>query len=109
MQGPIENALMLVAAGNAQLAGRDITGFWPDAPTFKFLKRCEFRLPPASGNDKDDFPLVAADPMDWFDLQQANCGGYRLHAALSASAAPTSRPTRPTACSPPSSAAARVS
>jgi hypothetical protein len=79
MQGPIENALMLVAAGNAQLAGRDITGFWPDAPTFKFLKLCEFRLPPASGNDKDDFPLVAADPMDWLDFQRASCCGYRLH------------------------------
>ncbi len=81
MQGPVENALMLVAAGNAQLAGRDITGFWPDAPTFRFLKLCEFRLPPASGNDKDEFPLVAADPMEWLNFQKANCRGYRLHLA----------------------------
>lgn len=80
MQGPIENALMLVAAGNAQLAGKDISGFWPDAPTFRFLKLCEFRLQPPSGNDKDDFPLVAADPMEWFGFQKANCQGYRLHA-----------------------------
>jgi hypothetical protein len=79
MQGPVENALMLVAAGNAQLAGRDIVGFWPDAPTFKFLKLCEFRLPPPSGNDKDEFPLVAADPMEWFGFQKATCKGYRLH------------------------------
>jgi hypothetical protein len=79
MQGPIENALMLVAAGNAQLAGRDITGFWPDAPTFKFLKLCEFRLPPPSGNENDEFPLVAADPMEWLRFQKANCRGYRLH------------------------------
>jgi hypothetical protein len=80
MQGPTENALMLVAAGNASLAGRDISGFWPDAPTFRFLKLCEFRLQPLSGNDKDDFPLVAADPMEWFGFQKANCRGYRLHA-----------------------------
>jgi hypothetical protein len=79
MQGPIENALMIVAAGNAQLAGRDISGFWPGAPTFKFLKLCDFRLPPASGNESDDFPLVAADPLEWFNLQKANCRGYRLH------------------------------
>jgi len=79
MQGPTENALMLVAAGNAQLAGRDIAGFWPHAPTFKFLKLCEFRLPPPSGNDKDEFPLVASDPMEWFGFQKANCKGYRLH------------------------------
>jgi hypothetical protein len=81
MQGPIENALMLTAAGNAFLAGRDIAGFWPDAPTFKFLKLCEFRLPPPSGAGNDDHPLVAADPMDWFDLQRATCMGYRLHLA----------------------------
>jgi hypothetical protein len=79
MQGPVENALMLVAAGNAQLAGRDISGFWPDAPTFKFLKLCEFRLPPPSGKDTDDYPLVAADPIEWFGFQKANCKGYRLH------------------------------
>jgi hypothetical protein len=79
MQGPIENALMLVAAGNAQLAGRDISGFWPDAPTFKFLKLCEFRLPPPSGNESDEFPLIAADPLEWFALQKASCRGYRVH------------------------------
>jgi hypothetical protein len=79
MQGPTENALMLVAAGNAFQAGRDMRGFWPDAPTFKFLKLCEFRLPPESGNDKDEHPLVASDPMEFFALQKANCKGYRLH------------------------------
>jgi hypothetical protein len=79
MQGPTENALMLVAAGNAFMAGRDISGFWPNAPTFQFLKLCEFRLPPASGNDADEYPLVASDPMEFFALQKQNCRGYRLH------------------------------
>jgi hypothetical protein len=78
MQGFTENALMLVAAGNAFMAGRDMSGFWPDAPTFKFMKLCEFRLPPASGNDADEYPLVASDPMEFFQLQKANFGGYRL-------------------------------
>jgi hypothetical protein len=79
VQGPTENALMLVAAGNAFMAGRDMSGFWPDAPSFKFLKLCEFRLPPASGNDADEYPLVASDPMEFFSLQNPNCRGYRLH------------------------------
>jgi hypothetical protein len=79
MQGPTENALMLVAAGNAFMAGRDMSGFWPDAPTFQFLKLCEFRLAPTSGNDADEYPLVASDPMEFFQLQKQNCRGYRLH------------------------------
>src|SRR5689334_7069274 len=79
MQGPTENALMLVAAGNAYHAGRDISGFWPDAPTFQFLKLCEFRLAPKSGNDADEYPLVAADPLEFFALHKRNCRGYRLH------------------------------
>jgi len=79
MQGFVENALMLVCAGNAHRAGRDMTGFWPDAPTFKFMKVCEFRLPPESGNDKDDYPVVASNPLEFFQLQGANCRGYRLH------------------------------
>lgn len=79
MQGPIENALMLVAAGNAWLGGRDISGFWPDAPTFTFMKACEFRKPPASGKDTDEFPLVAADPMAWFASLKPWCTGLRLH------------------------------
>ena len=43
MQGPIENALMLVAAGNAWLAGKDIGAFWPEADTFRYVGLCEFR------------------------------------------------------------------
>ncbi len=79
MQGPIENALMLTAAGNNYLAGRDISGFWPDAPTFKFLGLCEFRLPPPSGKDTDEYPVRAADPMAWFASLKPWCKGLRLH------------------------------
>ena len=79
MQGPTENALMLTAAGNAFLAGRDMRGFWPDAPTFQFLKLCEFRLPPPSGNDADEYPLRASDPLAWFATLKPWCKGLRLH------------------------------
>jgi len=79
VQGPIENALMLTAAGNAYLAGRDMSGFWPNAPTFKFTKLCEFRLPPPSGKDSDEHPLRAADPLAWFASLKPWCRGLRLH------------------------------
>ena len=79
MQGPIENALMLTAAGNAFLAGRDIAGFWPDAPTFKFLKLCEFRLPPPSGNERMSIRLWPPIRWNGSRRQKANCRGYRLH------------------------------
>lgn len=82
MQGPTENALMLVAAGNAYLSGRDITGFWPGARTFTFLKLFEFRKPPTSGNDADEYPLVAADPMAWFRSLKPWCRGLRLHHSI---------------------------
>jgi hypothetical protein len=77
MQGPIENALMMVCAGNAFLRGADIEGFWPDALTFKFMKTCEFRVPPQV--DGDDYPLVAGDPMAWFDSLKPWARGLRLH------------------------------
>lgn len=79
MQGPTENALMLVAAGNAYLSGRDMAGFWPGARTFAFLKLFEFRKPPAPGNDADEYPLVAPDPMAWFRSLKPWCRGLRLH------------------------------
>lgn len=76
MQGPIENALMTVMAGNAYLAGKSIGAFWPDAPTFRFIKSCEFRTDSGS----DDFPLLAADPLAWFASLKPWCRGLRLHA-----------------------------
>ncbi len=79
MQGPIENALMLAAAGNAFLGGKDIAGFWPNAPTFHFVKLFEFRDRPASGRDEDEYPLVAPDPMAWFQHYKGRARGFRLH------------------------------
>lgn len=79
MQGPIENALMLVAAGNAYLAGRDIADFWPGADTFRYVGLCEFRTPPATGNDADEYPLRAADPLAWFQSLKPWSTGLRLH------------------------------
>jgi hypothetical protein len=79
MQGPVENALMIVCAGNAFLRGDDVGGFWPDAQTFKFLELCEFRLPPPSGEDADEYPLLAPDPMAWFASLRPWSRGLRLH------------------------------
>ena len=75
MQGDINNALMLTAAGNRFLAGRYIAGFWPDAQTFTFLKACEFRVP----DDSEEGALRAADPMAWFASLRPWAKGLRLH------------------------------
>jgi len=82
MNGHIANAVALVCAGNRFLAGNDIEGFWPNAPVFKFMKLVEFRHPPSSGKDADDHPLVASDPMDWFDTLKPWCRGLRLHSVI---------------------------
>lgn len=75
MQGPIAQALMLTCVGNAFLAGRDVTGFWPDAGVFKFSKCCDFRV--VQG---DDDRLIAADPLEWFETLHG-AHGLRLHHA----------------------------
>lgn len=77
MQGSIDTALSLVAAGNAFLRGEDVTGFWPDAQGFTYTKTCEFRAPPDDGGE--DFPLVAEDPHAWFASLKPWCKGLRLH------------------------------
>ena len=77
MQGNISQALALTAVGNAALNGRDVTGFWPDASVFVFSKLCEFREPDGS----EEMRLVAADPLDWFEMLRTTCSGLRLHAA----------------------------
>jgi hypothetical protein len=79
MNGHIANAVAIVCAGNQYLAGKDIAGFWPGAPVFNFMKLVEFRHPPASGNDTDEYPLVAANPMQWFAALKPWCVGLRLH------------------------------
>lgn len=79
MNGHIANAVAIVCAGNHFLHGGDIGNFWPDAPVFNFLKLVEFRKSPASGKDTDDHPLVASDPMEWFETLKPRCHGLRLH------------------------------
>lgn len=79
MNGHIANAVALVCAGNQFLAGKNIDGFWPDAPVFNFMKLVEFRHQPDSGKDADDYPLIASDPMDWFEQLKPWCRGLRLH------------------------------
>ncbi len=79
MQGPIENALMIVCAGNAFLQGADMKGFWPDAKTFKYLELCDFRVPALEGKAGDQHPLLAPDPMAWFEALKPWCKGLRLH------------------------------
>lgn len=78
MNGHIAAAVAIVCAGNQYIAGKDITGFWPGAPVFTFMKLSEFRAQPVSGNDADDHPLVAADPMAWFESLKPWCKGLRL-------------------------------
>jgi hypothetical protein len=77
MQGNIEQALLLVTAGNAYLSGRDIAGFWPKARSFAWTKACEFRV--ASESGEGEFPLRAADPIAWFACLKPWCRGLRLH------------------------------
>lgn len=79
MQGNIEQAMMLTAVGNAALRGVDVASFWPGSGVFRWTDRCEFRLPPPSGKDTDDYPLLAANPLQWF-AKLKGVKGLRLHA-----------------------------
>lgn len=79
MNGHIANAVAIVCAGNRFLHGGDIGAFWPEAPVFNFMRLVEFRHPPTSGKDTDDYPLVASDPMEWFESLKPRCRGLRLH------------------------------
>jgi hypothetical protein len=80
MQGNIEQAFMLACVGNAYLAGRDVSGFWPESRTFQWTKFCHFRTPPPGGGDSDEYPLKAADPLAWFASLKPWARGLRLHA-----------------------------
>ncbi len=79
MNGHIATAVAIVCAGNQYLAGNDIAGFWPGARIFSFTKSIDFRAPPPSGGENDDYPLVAADPNAWFEQLKPWCKGLRLH------------------------------
>jgi hypothetical protein len=78
MQLPILRSLALVAVGNAAMAGRDVSSFYPGDPIFQYTKSLDFMTPRASG------PLAhaAAGPLDWFTkLKKRECRGLRLHNA----------------------------
>lgn len=77
MQGNIDQALTLVAAGNAYLRDGRLDGFWPNARTFAFTKSCEFRI--ASESGEGEFPLRASDPLAWFTSLKPWASGLRLH------------------------------
>ncbi len=78
MQLPILRTLALVAVGNAAFGGRDVSGFYPGDPIFRYTASLDFMSPRAAG------PLarVANGPEDWFDkLKKRDCRGLRLHNA----------------------------
>ncbi len=75
MQGPIAQALMLTAVGNAYLQGKDVSGFWPNAAVFMFSKSCDFRE--LKGDDDRE---IAPDPVAWFATLRG-ARGLRLHYA----------------------------
>lgn len=82
LQGFIDNAMTLVVVGNSFLRGTDISAFWPNAPTFRFMKYCEFRQPAASGEGEGEFQRVTADPNSWLtEIKRAGRRGLRLHHA----------------------------
>lgn len=69
--------LTLVAAGNATLRGVNLGRFWPDAPVFRWTEQVEFVVP----RTPNEFAVVAADPLAWFDWLKGNYEGLRLHTA----------------------------
>jgi len=78
MQLPILRSLALVAVGNAALAGRDVSGFGPDDPMFKYTAALDFMVP----GDNGALRRVAAGPARWFEkLRARKCRGLRLHNA----------------------------
>lgn len=79
MNGHVYTNLMLTCAGNMFLRGGDVTGFWPGSDTFRFTQSCEFREPPVGGAEGAEYPLVAADPFDWFNKLKPGFRGLRLH------------------------------
>ncbi|MBL8547337.1 MAG: hypothetical protein JNL81_12800 [Hyphomonadaceae bacterium] len=78
MQLPILRSIALVAVGNAALAGRDVAGFYPGDPIFRYTKSLDFMSPRQQGN----LAHVASGPKDWFGkLKKRSCRGLRLHHA----------------------------
>lgn len=75
MQTNILRSFALVTVGNAALAGRDVSAFWP-SELLQFYKQIEFLI--ARGND--EYIPVAPDPLAWFEKLKVLGGiGLRLH------------------------------
>lgn len=78
MQLPILRSLALVTVGNAALAGRNLSGFYPGDQLFRFSASLDFMTP----REKGGVASVASGPTDWFDkLKKRECRGLRLHNA----------------------------
>lgn len=78
MQTAILRSIALVTIGNAALAGRDVSSFWPRSDLLRFYKEIIFLIPDGAGGYKP----VAPDPNAWFaKLGALGCRGLRLHAA----------------------------
>lgn len=78
MQVPILRALALTAVGNAAMSGRDVAGFYPGDPLFRFSASLDFMTPRETGPLKQ----VAHGALDWFEkLKKRKCRGLRLHNA----------------------------
>lgn len=77
MQLSILRSLALVAVGNAELAGDDVSAFWPGPDLFQYSKQTEFVV-----ERGDQYVQVAPDPLAWFaKLKSLGCRGLRLHRA----------------------------
>ena len=79
MNGHVYTNLMLTCAGNLFLRGDSIAGFWPGSDAFRFTGSCGFREQPADTGSGAEYPLVAADPLEWFGQLKPDCRGLRLH------------------------------
>lgn len=78
MQTNILRSLALVTVGNAALAGRDVSAFWPGAEIHRYNKQLEFLL----ARGPEDYVGVAAEPAAWMaKLKELGCLGLRLHNA----------------------------
>jgi hypothetical protein len=68
----------MVAVGNAALAGRDVSGFYPNDPIFRYSASLDFMTPRDGGALKH----IAHGAADWFEkLKKRRCRGLRLHNA----------------------------
>jgi hypothetical protein len=78
VQLPILRSLALVAIGNAALAGRDVSDFYPGDPLFSHTASLDFMTP----REKGPLAHVASGPAAWLEkLQKRHCRGLRLHNA----------------------------